>query len=107
MDLTRRLRIVALAPSNLSLVKHWKIHLPRRSARIPHKDKSVNVIFLIRHPTSQLATSGTQMTECAISVSALDFAPAVAVELSLKYYACLGIYVHRTPPKFVSLQSEK
>lgn len=34
----------------------------------------------------------------------LDFAPAVAVELLLKYYACLGTYVRRTPPKFVSLQ---
>lgn len=31
-------------------VKYWKIHLPRRSARILYKDKSVNVRLLIHRP---------------------------------------------------------
>jgi len=88
-------------------VRYWKIHLPHRLARILHKDKSVNVILLIRPLTRGLPCLAHRWQKCAISVSALpllDFAPTVAIELILKLL-CLSLNLRSSAqPKFVDLR---
>lgn len=74
--------------------ERWKIHLQRLATRILRKDKSVNVGLLICRVTRgrrvwHADDSRTCMCNLRFCSMSLDFAPTVAVELSVQILLCL------------------